>query len=302
LLGLAASLDQASSHTIADALVAEAHARDIPLRTPRAVEETAGAGLEGDIDGRHVVLGDIAFVHRRTGIADAFVVPDGHREGVVAVAVAVDGSAAGTLLLADRIRPEAPAVIDALRARGIDRIVLASGDRAGVTAAIGAGLAIDEIRAGLSPADKVALVVEERRHGPVMMIGDGVNDSPALAAADVGVAMGARGAAPSSEAADAVLLVDRLDRLVEGLDIARRSRRIALQSVYVGIGLSLAAMIVAAFGYLPPLAGALLQEVIDVAVVLNALRALRDRPGQAVGPIAAALDSSQRGAGSSGQA
>jgi P-type E1-E2 ATPase len=165
-----------------------------------------------------------------------------------------------------------------LRREGIGRIVLATGDRAEVAEAVTAGLALDSVHAGLTPDQKVLLVRTERASGPVMMVGDGVNDAPALAAADVGVAMGARGAAASAEAADVVLLVDRLDPLLPGLEVARGARRIALESVVVGIGLSIFGMIAAALGYLAPVEGALLQEVIDVAVILNALRALRIRP------------------------
>ena len=142
------------------------------------------------------------------------------------------------------------------------------------------GLGLDAVRADLTPDQKVLLVLTERKNGPVMMVGDGVNDAPALAAADIGVAMGARGAAASAEAADVVLLVDRLDRLLPGIEVAQRSRRIALESVVAGIGLSVAGMVAAALGYLTPVQGALLQELIDVAVILNALRALRIVPKQ----------------------
>jgi heavy metal translocating P-type ATPase len=284
VLRVAASLDQASNHIVAEALVAAAHDRNIKLATPADVHETAGAGIEGRVDGHAVTIGGIGFVRERCGFADILVPPGTEREGDIVVAVAIDGRAAGALVFADAIRPEVPAVLAALRERGVRRIVLASGDHAGVTNAIGARLAVDAVKSGLSPEEKVAAVLAERSDGPVMMIGDGVNDSPALAAADVGVAMGARGAAPSSEAADAVLLVDRLDRIVEVIDIARRSRRIALQSVAAGIGLSFAAMAVAAFGYLPPVQGALFQEVIDVAVILNALRALRDPQAKVEAP------------------
>ena len=158
---------------------------------------------------------------------------------------------------------------------GIDRIVLATGDRHEVAEAVAAGLSIDLVRADLTPDQKILVVLAERKYGPVMMIGDGVNDAPALAAADIGLAMGAKGAAASAEAADVVLLVDQLDRVLPAIRIARRSRFIALQSVIAGMGLSILAMIAAAFGYLPPVEGALLQEVIDVAVIFNALRALR---------------------------
>ncbi|MGL4296117.1 MAG: HAD-IC family P-type ATPase, partial [Aestuariivirga sp.] len=131
------------------------------------------------------------------------------------------------------------------------------------------------VRAELTPAGKVDIVIAERRHGTVLMAGDGVNDAPALAAADVGIAMGARGSAASAEAADAVLLVDRLERIADAVEISRRARTIALESVIIGLGLSVVAMVVAALGYLSVIQGALLQEAIDLAVILNALRALR---------------------------
>ena len=160
----------------------------------------------------------------------------------------------------------------------VDDLLVPVGDRAEVAERVTEGLGLDGIRSGLTPDEKVLLVLTEHKNGPVMMVGDGINDAPALAAADVGVAMGARGAAASAEAADVVLLVDRVDRIAPGIEIARRSRRIALESVVAGIGLSVLGMIAAAFGYLTPVQGALLQEAIDVAVILNALRALRTSP------------------------
>jgi P-type E1-E2 ATPase len=185
---------------------------------------------------------------------------------------------AGHLVMSDPLREGAGAMLEGLRREGISRILLATGDRADVAERVTEGLGLDGLRAGLTPDQKVLLVLSERKHGPVMMVGDGVNDAPALAAADVGVAMGARGAAASAAAADVVLLVDRIDRLGPGIEIARAARRIAVESVVVGIGLSVLGMIAAAFGYLSPVQGALLQEVIDVAVILNALRALRIAP------------------------
>lgn len=169
-------------------------------------------------------------------------------------------------------------MLDGLRREGIDRILLATGDRREVAERVTEGLGLDGLRAGLTPDQKVMLVLSERKRGPVMMVGDGVNDAPALAAADVGVAMGARGAAASAEAAHVVLLVDRIDRLGPGIEIARGARRIAVESVVAGISLSVLGMLAAAFGYLTPVQGALLQEAIDVAVILNALRALRITP------------------------
>jgi P-type E1-E2 ATPase len=179
------------------------------------------------------------------------------------------------LWLTDPIRPDAAATIEALRDAGVRRVTMISGDHASVATRIGAALKVDVILAEQSPANKIEAVRAARTEGITVMVGDGINDAPALAAADVGVAMGARGATASSEAADVVLLVDRLDRLALAMSIARRSRRIAVQSVVAGMGLSLIAMAIAAAGWLPPAPGALLQEGIDIAVILNALRALQ---------------------------
>ena len=274
VLRLAASLDQASNHVVASALVAAARARGLTLTPPCDVHEAPGSGLEGTVDGRRVTVGGLAYVRERS--RDGLVLGDlrPEREGEIAVAVAVDEVLAGLIVLADRIRDDVPRALAGFRANGVTRIVLASGDVRAVTEAVAARLGIDQALSEMTPERKLLAVAHERGSGVVMMVGDGVNDAPALAAADIGVAIGARGAAASSEAADAVLLVDRLDRIAEAMAIARRSRVIALQSVIAGIGLSVAAMVVAAFGYLPPVEGALVQEVIDVAVILNALRAL----------------------------
>ena len=195
--------------------------------------------------------------------------------GALAVAVAIDGKLAGVLILADELRAGTEQLLKEIRKLGVERIVLATGDRHDVATFIAAGLSIDQVRSELTPDQKILVVLSERKNGPVMMIGDGVNDAPALAAADIGMAMGAKGAAASAEAADVVLLVDQLDRVLPAIRIARRSRYIALQSVIAGMGLSAVAMIAAALGLLPPVEGALLQEAIDVAVIFNALRALR---------------------------
>jgi P-type E1-E2 ATPase len=182
------------------------------------------------------------------------------------------------ILMADTLRAGTAGFLAAARRLRVARILLATGDRRVVATAITEGLGLDGVRADLSPDQKVLLVLSERKNGPVMMVGDGVNDAPALAASDLGVATGARRAAASSEAADVVLLVDRLDRLLPGIEIAQRARGIALQSVFAGIGLSFAGTVAAALGYITPVEGALMQEAIDVAVILNALRALRIRP------------------------
>lgn len=276
ILYFAAALDQATKHPVAQAIVAAAHARGIALPAPENLVESPGEGVAGTVDGRRVVVGGAGFVALQVGVAD----PEGAvvDAGSVIVSLAVDGMLMGHLVMADALRSGTADLLAGLRDLGIARILLATGDRRAVAEAVTEGLGLDALRADLTPDQKVLLVLAERKNGPVMMVGDGVNDAPALAAADIGVAMGARGAVASAEAADVVLLVDHLDQLLPGIEIAQASRRIAVESVVAGIGLSVLGMIAAAFGYLTPVQGALLQEVIDVAVILNALRALRITP------------------------
>jgi P-type E1-E2 ATPase len=194
------------------------------------------------------------------------------------VLVGVDGHLAGAILLADRPREDAGDLAASLRRAGIRHVAMVTGDRAAVAEQVGAGLGIDRVYAEHSPEQKLGVVRALQASpelSPVMMVGDGINDAPALALADVGIAMGVAGATIASETADAVIVVDRIDRVADAVRIGRRSLHIAVQSVLVGLGLSLVAMLFAAFGFIPPVMGALLQEAVDVAVILNALRALR---------------------------
>jgi heavy metal translocating P-type ATPase len=276
----AAALDQASKHVIAQTLVTEAQNRNLDLPVPTEVVEVPGDGVRGKVMGRSAAVGGSRFVSSclsqiERDVGKSALVRDS-LPGAVIVAVALDGRLAGEIVLADELRTGIEQLLSTLRGLDVERIVLATGDRHEVADVITAGLGLDAVRSELTPDQKVMVVLSERKAGAVMMIGDGVNDAPALAAADVGVAMGAKGAAASAEAADVVLLVDRLDRIVPAIRIARRARFIALESVYVGIGLSTIGMIAAAAGYLSPIQGALLQEAIDVAVILNALRVLRE--------------------------
>jgi heavy metal translocating P-type ATPase len=276
VLRLAASVDQMSPHVLAGAIVRSAHERGLKLSFPSDLVDETGHGLRGVIDGHTVAVGRIEWVAPRVPT------PEWARrlrrrtsfEGAANVFVAIDGSLAGVLILDDPIRLDTARTLRALRQAGIERFVMVTGDHIDVAETVGAAVGVNEVLAERTPAEKVEAVVAERAYGVTAMVGDGINDAPALAAADVGVAMGARGSTASSEAADVVLVVDRLDRLAEAIRIARRARAIALQSVIAGIGMSVVAMMVAAAGFLPPTAGALLQEGIDVAVILNALRAL----------------------------
>ncbi|RRQ72715.1 cadmium-translocating P-type ATPase [Streptomyces griseofuscus] len=274
VLCLGAALDQYSPHVLAHAIVDAARERGLALPVVTDVTEEPGWGASGTVDGQRASIGRID-----TGC----VVPSWARavdnrallDGAAVAWLTVAGHLVGAVLLRDPIRFDAPRTLRHLRRAGIERILMLTGDRTEPAHEVAAVLGLDGVRAELSPADKVAAVRAERERAVTVMVGDGVNDAPALAVADIGVAMGARGSTASSEAADIVLTTDRVDRLADAVVIAGRARRIAVQSALGGMLMSLAAMAAAAVGLLPPAAGALLQEGIDVVVILNALRALR---------------------------
>ncbi len=280
VLRLAASVDQLSAHVLAEALVHEAERRGLKLADPTGAVEQPGQGIEGTVGGRRVAVGSGAWLRSRGyEVERAAQVGGGEDAGLAKVLIGVDGRLAGVAVMADRLREDARELAGELRAAGVRRVAMVSGDRRSVAERIGEETGVDEVHAEQSPEDKLEIVRAMRADpqlAPVVMVGDGVNDAPALALADVGIAMSGPGATVSSETADAVIVVDHIDRVATAVAIGRRALGIARQSVVFGIGLSAIAMVVAAFGYIPPLAGALLQEGIDVAVILNALRALTD--------------------------
>jgi heavy metal translocating P-type ATPase len=283
VLMLGASLEQASHHVLAGAIVQAGTERGLSLKVPDQVRESMGSGLHGMIEGRHVSAGsrDLIFAGAHISEWASRAIRRASWRSALIVFVAVDGRVIGALLLADELRSDTPRAIRLLREAGIARMVMVTGDRAAAAHAIGAALDLDAVLADRVPSDKVDAVRSEQRLHPTIMVGDGINDAPALASADVGIALGARGASASSEAADVVILADRLDRVGEAIVIAQRARRIAIESIVAGMGLSILAMLAASLGWLMPVPAAIVQEVIDVAVILNALRALTPAYGHA---------------------
>lgn len=270
LLRLAASAEQASSHVLATGVIRAAEERGLVLSPTQDATEVATHGVRATVDGRSVRVGKLAFVRDVDPSATLVALEPGQ----TAVSVAVDDRFAGTLLMRDELRDNASATVSGLREAGIGDIAMLTGDNEATALPMGrqAGISADQVHAALLPADKVALM--ERLPSPVIMVGDGVNDAPVLAAADVGIAMGARGSTAASETADVVVMTDDIGKVTTALDIGRHTYRVALTAIWIGVILSLGLMVVAAFGYIPAVFGALTQEFVDLACILYALRAL----------------------------
>ena len=273
VLRLAGAVEQGSGHLLARTIVHEAEARTGALPTARHLHESPGRGLAGDVEGREVAVGARSYILEQPGVTLDAVASLEHGGSGLRAYVAVDRKLAGIVDYADRLRPNIAAVFADLRKLGITRTLLLSGDHTPNARAVAAEVGITEVHGDLLPEDKVAVVNRLSHEGArVVMVGDGTNDAPALTAADVGIALAGHGGGITAEAADVVILVDEPARVVEAIRIGRRTMRVARQSIWVGLGLSGVAMVFAARGYIAPTVGALLQEAIDVAVILNALR------------------------------
>jgi heavy metal translocating P-type ATPase len=273
VLSLAAAVEQYSSHPLAAAIVTAARARELPVLPASDVEEVTAHGVRATVDGRSVVVGKATFVAAEvTGVRQVPLEP-----GQTGVHVGVEGRYAGVIALADELRAETSETLAGLHRAGVRTTMMLTGDAEPTARHIAAEIGIDDVRAGLLPEHKVSAVraVTSR---PVMMVGDGVNDAPVLAVADVGVAMGAKGSTAASESADVVVMLDDLYRTVRAVLIGRRTMRVAWQAIGIGVGFSVALMLVAAAGFLPAIVGAWMQEVVDLTCILWAL--LASRPGR----------------------
>ncbi|MEY4997504.1 MAG: hypothetical protein RLY59_908, partial [Actinomycetota bacterium] len=269
LIRLAAIAEQYSAHTLAHSIVEGARSRNITIAPCENVKETTASGLTATIDGKTVVVGKYSFIAEH----DPNAVRAEIAAGELAVYVAIDGKFAGALLLRDELRSDAPDTLQWLTALGIKHTLMLTGDGKVTAQHVADALGVTNVQAECLPLDKVR-AVEAVTNRPVMMVGDGVNDAPVLAAADVGVAMGARGSTAASESADVVIMKDDLHRVARSIEIGQQTIRIATQSIWIGISLSLVLMVLATFGFIPAVVGAGFQEIIDVVTILNALRAL----------------------------
>ncbi|WP_254678807.1 heavy metal translocating P-type ATPase [Arthrobacter sp. 24S4-2] len=277
LLRLAGSAEQYSSHVLAASVMEAATSRDLRFETASEALEHATHGVRAVFDGREVVVGKPSFVAEYApGVAETEL-----QSGQLAIYVGVAGVYVGALVMSDPLRAEARRTLAELSSLGVTETVMLTGDALATARHIAAEVGLTDVRAECLPADKVE-AVKSLNLRPVMMVGDGVNDAPVLAVADVGIAMGARGSTAAGESADVVIILDDLSKAAQAVRIGQRTVRVAMQSIWIGIVLSVGLMVAAAAGYVPAIAGALSQELVDLATILNALRALS--PGRHAAP------------------
>lgn len=280
VIQIAASLDQVSVHVIARSLIQYAKTNNIALTYPTEFEEIIGSGAKGRLDHTTYYLGKLGLIEAQN-IAIPSSVKEHEKnlknEGKMALYLASEKEFLGTIYLADTVRPEVKMLFEALDRHGVQRTVMLTGDRKVVADHIGEQAGVHEVIAECLPDDKLKHIERLRKESsPVVMVGDGINDAPALAAADIGIAMGSTGSTATSEVADIVIMVDNIERVSDAFAIARRTLKIAKQSIFTGMGLSILFMVIAALGYIPPIYGAIIQEAVDIVVILNALRVHTD--------------------------
>ncbi|MET1033160.1 MAG: HAD-IC family P-type ATPase, partial [Candidatus Saccharimonadales bacterium] len=270
VLGLAAALEQSSNHVLAQAIVEKARGTSVKIAKARNVHELAGNGLQAIVNNKKVLVGRLGLLQD----SDIELPKQFNARDIQSTAafVAIDGKMAGVITFKDEIRPEAKQTLQSLRDMGISDIMMVTGDNQATAKAVAHKLGIKSFHAEALPGDKIR-AIEEASNRPIAFVGDGVNDAPVLTSADVGIALGARGSTAASESADIVIMKDNLEHVAESREIARRTFFIAKQSIFVGIGLSVILMLVFATGKFKPIYGAAIQEVVDIVVIFNALRA-----------------------------
>jgi len=279
LLGLAAAVEQNVSHPLAEAIVAEAASRAIDLPETDTVRQIAGRGALAEIDGLDVSVGRSSM--GVMGNEASAAVDRLSARGASVVCVFRAGAAIGVIGLADTARPEAAAAVADLHALGVETVAMITGDHAGAAAAVAEDVGIDDVRADLLPEDKLQIVEELRaKCGSVAMVGDGVNDAPALAAADVGIAMGAAGTDVAMETADVVLMGSDLQLLTDAVALSQASRRMIGQNLLIALGVICIVSPLAVIGVADLGPAVLLHEGSTIVVVLNALRLLRWKTGR----------------------
>ncbi|MEO8104823.1 MAG: heavy metal translocating P-type ATPase [Candidatus Saccharibacteria bacterium] len=273
VLQWAASLEQSSTHVVAQAVVAAAQLKQLKLAKAKHVKEIAGRGLHAQLKGQEILVGRFSLLEEH-----GVVMPPTFKQTAIAqtaIYVAAGGQLAGVITFEDELRPESKATLQRLHDLGLRHTMMITGDNESVARTIAKKLGIATVHAEMLPAGKLK-VLETVTQRPLVFVGDGVNDAPVLTTADIGIALGARGSAAASESADLVILQDDISRVATAVAIAKRTFKIAKQSILIGIGLSVILMLVFATGKFSPLVGAIVQEVVDVVVIFNALRAHLD--------------------------